>query len=160
MFDFFRGNSSLVAPIDGKVINLSQVPDKIFAHRIVGDGIAIQPTGNSIVSPASGRISLIFTTNHAFGMKLENGAEILVHIGIDTIDLKGNGFKRMVKEGSTVKAGKKIIEIDNNYIKNKGYSLITSVLITNMDIISYINYINLNSKVKAGKDIVIKYKVK
>ncbi|WP_446897895.1 PTS sugar transporter subunit IIA [Clostridium sp. LBM24168] len=160
MFNFLKGSFVLAAPVDGKVVDLSEIQDEVFAQKTVGDGVAIQPSGDVIVSPACGKVTIIFNTNHAFGMELENGAEVLVHIGIDTVELKGNGFKRLVKEGAIVKEGDEIIKIDKEYIEDKGYSLMTSVLITNVDNVGCINYINLNSDVKAGKDAVVNYKMK
>jgi glucose-specific phosphotransferase system IIA component len=123
--------------------------------------VAIEPIGDSILSPADGVVSFIFNTNHAFGIILDNGLEVLVHIGIDTIDLQGKGFKRVVSEGSKIKAGDIIIKIDKTFIQSKGYSLITPVIITNTDIICNINFkCNLNSYVKAGKDPIITYKMR
>ncbi|MBV4417998.1 PTS glucose transporter subunit IIA [Clostridium tyrobutyricum] len=161
MFDFLKKEFKILSPADGKVVSLSKVPDQIFSNRIAGDGVAIQPIGNKILSPADGVVSFIFNTNHAFGIILDNGLEVLVHIGIDTIDLQGQGFQRVVSEGSKIKAGDIIIKIDEKFIQSKGYSLITPVIITNMDVICDINFkCNLNSCVKAGKDPIITYRMR
>lgn len=159
MVNFLKRNFQLSAPVDGKIIDLSEVPDEVFANKIAGDGVAIKPNGNIIVAPADGMLSLIFNTNHAFGMTLESGAEVMVHIGIDTVELDGKGFKRLAKEGTKVKMGDPIIEVDRNFIEGKGYSLITPMIITNLDIIKSIEYNNLNSNVKAVKDMVVYYKI-
>lgn len=159
MFGFLKKSYKLVAPIDGKVIDLSEVPDQVFAEKMAGDGIAIDTTGSTIVAPADGRISMIFKTNHAFGITLSNGAEILVHIGLDTVALDGEGFERIAQEGQDVKAGDTIIKIDREFIASKGYSLVTPVLITNPDIFKdIVGSIGIN--VKAGNDEVLTYKAK
>lgn len=157
MLSFFRKDLEIVAPIAGRVIDLSEVPDQVFAQKIAGDGVGIDPTGDIIVAPANGVIALIFKTNHAFAMTLDNGIEILVHIGIDTIELQGRGFKRLVQEGTKVKTGEPIITIDRELIKEKGYSLVTPVLITNPDKVREIKY-KTNILVEAGKDVVINLK--
>jgi glucose-specific phosphotransferase system IIA component len=159
MFGFFKKNYKLVAPIDGKVIELSKVPDQVFAEKMAGDGIAIEPTGDIIVAPADGKLSMIFKTNHAFGINLSNGAEILVHIGLDTVALEGEGFERIAEEGQDVKAGDPIIKINREELISKGYSLVTPVLITNPDGFKDIVG-SIGANVKAGSDEVINYKEK
>lgn len=159
MFGFFKKSFKIVAPMDGKVINLSKVPDEVFFQRLVGDGVAIDSTGDTIVSPANGILKIIFKTNHAFVVVLENGAEILVHIGLDTVELDGYGFERVAEEGKKVKAGDPIIKINRQAIEEKGCSLITPVLITNMEIVDELNF-NLNKAVRAGVDVVVTYKMK
>lgn len=159
MFGFLKKQLKLVSPIDGKCIELSKVPDEVFAQKMAGDGIAIDSTGDIIVAPADGELSLIFKTNHAFAMKLQNEIELLVHIGIDTVTLNGEGFERLIEPGSIVKAGTPVIKINRDLITSKNISLITPVLITNPDIIKDMEC-SLNEDVKAGKDIILTYKVK
>jgi glucose-specific phosphotransferase system IIA component len=159
MFGWAKKDYELLAPIDGKVIDLSLVPDSVFSERIAGDGVAIDSTGDLVVAPVDGNISLIFRTNHAFGMMLSNGAEIIVHIGIDTVELDGYGFERLKEEGSKVKAGDPIIKINRKQILDKGFSLITPVLITNPNIATDINY-KTGIDVKAGKNTLFTYKIK
>jgi PTS system glucose-specific IIA component len=159
MFDFFKKSLELIAPVSGKVIDLSEVPDQVFAQKMAGDGVAIDTTGDIIVSPVDGVVSFIFKTNHAFGMMLDNGVELLVHVGIDTVELNGTGFERLIEEGTKVKAGTPILKIDREFIKEKGYSLITPVLIANPDKLKEIKY-NTGIEVEAGKEAVISYKVK
>ena len=113
MFGLFKKELKLIAPATGKTIDLSQVPDQVFAEKMAGDGVAIEVTGDTIVAPADGELSLVFKTNHAFAMTLSNGIELLVHVGIDTVSLEGEGFETnpdMVKDmkpviGETVTAG-------------------------------------------------------
>jgi len=160
MFKFFKKNSNkeitLVAPITGRTIDLSNVPDKVFAEKLAGDGIAIDPTGDVIVAPADGELTLVFKTMHAFAITLANGAELLIHIGIDTVSLNGEGFQQLVEAGAMVKAGTPIIKIDRDFILNKGLSLITPVLITNMDIVKELKT-NVDKDVVAGENEVISF---
>ena len=160
MFKFFKKNSNkeitLVAPITGRTIDLSNVPDKVFAEKLAGDGIAIDPTGDVIVAPADGELTLVFKTMHAFAITLANGAELLIHIGIDTVSLNGEGFQQLVEAGKMVKAGTPIIKIDRDFILSKGLSLITPVLITNMDIVKELNT-NVDKDVVAGQNEVISF---
>lgn len=158
MIDLLKKREVLVAPISGNTIDLAEVPDQVFAEKVAGDGVGIDSTGDIVMAPADGVVALIFDTNHAFAMILENGIEVLVHIGIDTVELNGMGFKRLIGEGVKVKAGEHIIEIDRKVIKAKGYSLDTLVLITNPDKLKSIKY-NTDIIVEAGEDTVISYEV-
>ena len=103
MFGLFKKELKLIAPATGKTIDLSQVPDQVFAEKMAGDGVAIEVTGDTIVAPADGELSLVFKTNHAFAMTLSNGIELLVHVGIDTVSLEGEGFERLTEPGQQVK---------------------------------------------------------
>lgn len=166
MFEFLKNkknktqniNFKLVAPISGEVISLSEVPDPVFAQKMVGDGVAINPTGDTIVAPADGELTLVLNTKHAFGMTLENGVELLVHIGIDTVSLNGEGFEKLVEQGTKVKAGTPIIKINQNFIKEKGFSLISPVLITNPEILTSIKTIE-NVDTIAGETTVLEYTI-
>lgn len=159
MLDFLKRNFKLVAPVSGKVIDLAAVPDEIFADKMVGDGIAIDSTDDTVVAPADGEINLIFKTNHAFAMMLDNEVEILVHIGLDTITLGGEGFKRLAEEGQKVRAGEPILKVDRDFIQSRSCSLVTPVIITNHDIVNFTS-VNIGSDVKAGEDVVLEYKLK
>lgn len=159
MFDIFKKQFELIAPISGTTIDLSKVPDEVFAQKMAGDGVAIDSTGDVITSPANGVLTLIFRTNHAFGLTLDNGIELLVHIGLDTVELEGEGFQRIAEQGARVKAGDPIIKIDRKLITSKGCSLITPVLVTNMDKLGVIKPVT-DKVVTAGNDVVITYKLK
>jgi PTS system D-glucosamine-specific IIA component/PTS system glucose-specific IIA component len=139
MFKFFnkkqKSDLKLIAPATGKAIDLSEVPDPVFAQKMVGDGVAIDVTGDTIVAPADGTLTLVFKTKHAFALTLNNGIELLVHIGLDTVSLDGEGFEQLAQEGTFVKAGTPIIKINRDFILEKGFSLITPVLVTNQDIV-------------------------
>lgn len=124
---------TLVAPVTGEVVALDQVPDEAFASKAVGDGLAIRPTDNIVVSPADGTVVKIFNTNHAFCLETDKGAEIVVHMGIDTVALEGQGFKRLVEEGAEVKAGQPILELDLDYLNANARSMISPVVVSNFD---------------------------
>lgn len=124
---------SLVAPITGEVVALDSVPDEAFASKAVGDGVAIKPRGKTVVSPAAGTIVKIFNTNHAFCLETEKGAEIVVHIGIDTVALNGQGFKRLVEEGAEVVAGQPVLELDLDFLNANARSMISPVVVSNID---------------------------
>ena len=121
----------LVAPLKGKVMALSQVPDEAFSLGILGKGIAIDPSEGTLVAPCDGQITTLFPTLHAIGIKADNGAEILIHVGMDTVQLNGEGFHNYVKQGDTVTKGQPLLEIDLEFIKSKGFSTVTPIVITN-----------------------------
>lgn len=150
--------NTLVAVANGKVIPLSEVPDPVFAGKMAGDGAAIMVEGDTIVAPADGELSLVFKTKHAFAMTLENGLELLVHIGVDTVGLNGEGFEQLAEQGAKVKAGTPIIKIDRDFILSKGLSLATPVLITNVDSAKSITPVE-SGTVVAGENVVVNYEV-
>lgn len=165
MFNFFKkafGSKTeetslkLVAPVSGKAIPLSEVPDPVFAQKMAGDGMAIMPTADVVVAPADGELTLLFGTKHAFAMTLANGLEILVHIGVDTVGLNGEGFEALAEQGQKVKAGTPIIKIDRDFITSKGLSLATPVLITNVTETKSISPVE-SGDVVAGETTVVAY---
>ncbi len=133
------------------------MPDVVFAEKIVGDGIAIKPTGNKMVAPVDGTIGKIFETNHAFSIESDSGIELFVHFGIDTVELKGEGFKRIAEEGQRVKVGDPVIEFDLPLLEEKAKSTLTPVVISNMDEIKEL--IKLSGSVTVGETPVIRIKV-
>jgi len=130
MFGLFKAKKqTIVSPADGDVVDLSEVPDQVFSEKMAGDGIAITPRSNTFVAPISGVVTKIFSTNHAYSIKAKNGLEVLVHIGLDTVALKGEGFERLVEEGATVATGKEIISADLEYIQSQGKNIITPIVL-------------------------------
>ncbi|MEI2356541.1 PTS glucose transporter subunit IIA [Mesobacillus zeae] len=123
----------LVAPLSGSLVSLEKVPDPVFAEKMMGDGLAIDPSEGMAVSPVDGEIIQVFPTKHAIGIRAENGAEILLHIGLETVALKGEGFDAHVKEGDKVKAGDRLMSFDLQIIRTKAKSTLTPVIITNTD---------------------------
>ena len=121
----------LTAPLEGKAVALEEVPDPVFASGKLGKGVAIEPTGTAVVAPADAKVSATLPSGHAVGLKFENGVEMLVHVGLDTVQLDGKGFEVKVAKGDSVKAGQELLTFDPAVIKEAGYPLITPVLITN-----------------------------
>lgn len=121
----------LHSPIEGTAVALSDVPDPIFAAGKLGEGVAIEPTGTTVVAPAAGKVAATYPSGHAVGLKLENGVELLIHVGLDTVNLDGKGFSVKVAKGDVVAAGDALIEFDPEVIKEAGYPLITPVIVTN-----------------------------
>jgi PTS system glucose-specific IIA component len=123
----------IIAPLSGEIVNLEDVPDEVFAAKFCGDGIAIKPTGDKMVAPFSGTITKIYETNHAFMIESDTGIGLLVHFGVDTDLLKGEGFMRVAHEGSHVKAGDTIIEFNLAWLEENAKSTLSPVVISNMD---------------------------
>lgn len=156
MFGFIKKKGESLLPVmAGEVVDIEKVPDLVFSQKMLGDGYAIVPTSGVVIAPISGVIVQIFPTNHAFGILTESGLEILVHIGIDTVELKGEGFKRLVEVDQVVKAGTPIIEIDLEFVKSHAKSVITPVVITNKEKVKSIkvNHGN-NPKVAAIVELI------
>lgn len=124
---------TIVAPLTGAVKNIEEVPDPVFAGRMMGEGVAIDPTEGVVVSPVDGEIVQLFHTKHAVGIKAKNGTEILIHVGLETVKMEGEGFEAHVSEGQVVKAGDKLISFDLELIREKAKSTITPIVITNTD---------------------------
>ena len=143
----------IYSPLSGEIVNIEDVPDVVFSEKIVGDGVAIRPTGNQIVAPVDGVIGKIFETNHAFSMESKEGVELFVHFGIDTVELKGEGFTRIAQEGQSVKRGDAIIEFDLALLEQKAKSVLTPIVISNMDEISGID--KKAGEVVAGDSVVL-----
>ena len=122
---------ALAAPVAGKVVPLAKVEDEIFSSEMLGKGIAILPEENIVKSPVKGEIVTIFDTQHAIGLKTDDDVEVLIHIGIDTVNLKGQHFKALAKVGDRVEVGTPIMEVDFAAVKEAGYDIITPVIVTN-----------------------------
>lgn len=137
------------APLNGKAIPLADVPDETFAKGVLGLGAAIEPHEGKVVAPADGTVETIFDTKHAIGLSLNNGAEILIHVGINTVELGGEGYQAFVKEGDSVKKGQTLITFDMDFIKSKGYNLVTPVIVTNADDYTKVE-LKADGAVKAG----------
>lgn len=143
----------IYAPLTGEIVNIEDVPDVVFSEKIVGDGVAIRPTGNKIVAPVDGVIGKIFETNHAFSMESKEGVELFVHFGIDTVELKGEGFNRVGQEGQTVKRGDTVIELDLELLEAKAKSVLTPIVISNMDEVTHME--KKSGEAVAGESVVL-----
>lgn len=121
----------IVAPVNGEIIPLKDVPDPVFSQKMMGEGIAITPSDGHFLSPVNGKIVQVPDTKHAIGILAEDGSEILIHIGLETVALKGEGFDVKVKEGDDVTVGQLLIEADLDYIREHADNIITPIIITN-----------------------------
>nr|WP_276515476.1 N-acetylglucosamine-specific PTS transporter subunit IIBC [Pantoea cypripedii] len=139
--------ATLLAPVSGEVVALDAVPDEAFASKAVGDGLAIKPTGKTVVAPIAGTIVKIFNTNHAFCLETDNGVEIVVHMGLDTVALEGKGFTRLVEEGATVAAGQPVLEMDLDFLNANARSMISPVVVSNSDDFAGLNLLASGSVV-------------
>jgi glucose PTS system EIICBA or EIICB component len=118
--------------MEGEIISITEVPDAVFSEKMMGDGFAIKPIDGKVVSPVSGKIINVFPTKHAIGIMSEDSLEVLIHVGIDTVNLKGEGFNVKVSEGETIKAGQTLMEIDLDFISTHATSTTTPVVFTNL----------------------------
>lgn len=153
-----KGIYELTSVVAGKAVSIKDVEDPTFSEEILGKGVAVIPEDNRITAPCDGKVDLIFPTGHAVNIVSEFGAEILIHIGLDTVQLKGEGFKTFVKNGDNVKKGDVLIEFDKEGISQKGYNLITPVIICNSDNYSKIEGV-LSDRV-TNNDVILRLKDK
>ncbi len=121
----------IAAPVSGQLIPMSQVNDPTFSQEILGKGVAIIPEEEEIKSPVNGTVTMVFDTKHAIGLKGDNGAELIIHIGLNTVELNGEYFTALIKEGQKVKVGTPLIRFEKDKIREKGYDTVTMVLVTN-----------------------------
>uniref|UniRef100_UPI0030C7BABB PTS sugar transporter subunit IIA n=1 Tax=Enterococcus faecium TaxID=1352 RepID=UPI0030C7BABB len=119
------------APVQGQIVSLDQINDEVFASQQMGKTLAIYPTEEQIVAPGNGPVTALYPTHHAIVLKLDNGAEILLHIGINTVELKGRGFETFVKVGERVRLGQKLLSFDKQIIQAAGYDPTVLVIVTN-----------------------------
>jgi len=144
---------SIQAPLSGEIVPIEEVPDTVFADKIVGDGVAIIPSGDMMVAPCDGTIGKIFETNHAFSIKSDDGIELFVHFGTDTVNLKGKGFSRIAKEGQRVKTGEPIIGFNLAFLKENAPSVITPIVISNIEEVKEL--IKISGSVTKGESVVL-----
>lgn len=147
---------NLLLPISGEVVALTEVNDYLFNKKIMGEGAAIRPRDNFVYSPVDGEIILVYDAKHAIGIKTEEGLQILIHVGIDSVKLEGKGFASYVKVGDKVKAGDKVLFFDREFIEMQASS-ITPLVITNSEIV---NGIEINYKSTKAKEIFMTVELK
>lgn len=151
---------SFINPINGEIVSMSEIPDQVFSQKMMGDGFAIVPIDGKVFAPVAGEIVNLFPTNHAIGIKSRGGLEILIHFGIDTVKLKGEGFKALVQQGDKVGKGQQLLEINLEFVKQKVPSIITPIVFTNL-LDGQNIVINQRGKVKAKQgDVISLSKVK
>ncbi|MCE5089678.1 PTS sugar transporter subunit IIA [Staphylococcus devriesei] len=147
-------NIEIYAPITGKYVNIEEIPDPVFAQKMMGEGFGINPTEGEVVSPIEGKVDNVFPTKHAIGLKADNGLELLVHIGLDTVQLDGEGFEILVNSGDTVQVGDPLLKFDLEFIRNNAKDVISPVIITNSDQTESI-YINDAQAVIKGETKIV-----
>ena len=157
LFDIFKKKEKTIvtiySPINGKVIELKEVPDEAFAQKMVGDGCAIEPDKGSICSPIEGQLMNIFPTNHAIIFETIDGLEMIVHFGIDTVKLDGKGFQKL-REPGPIKVGDEIVKYNLDEIKDGVPSTRSPIIINNMEKVEKIEIISLGKVVKIGEPIM------
>lgn len=140
-------------PVEGAVISLEEIGDGVFSAGMLGKGCGIRPEGEQIYAPFDGKIITVADTKHAVGLESDAGIEILIHVGIDTVEMNGNGFEPLVKEGQSVKAGEPLLNFSKKKIQEAGYDTVISVIITNSDDYSDVKIISINEK-KVGEPLL------
>ncbi|MFD2444967.1 PTS glucose transporter subunit IIA [Bacillus sp. CGMCC 1.16607] len=132
LFNLFKKEKlQIVMPVNGEIVPIEKVPDPVFSQKMMGQGIAVIPVGGNICAPVEGKIIQIAPTKHAIGILAKDGSEILIHIGLETVSLKGEGFKVDVSLGETVSVGQLLVKVDWEYIRTHAKSIITPIVITN-----------------------------
>lgn len=142
----------IYSPCLGVVKHLENVNDVAFAQKLIGDGIAVVPKEGNIVSPIDGEVDMVFPTGHAIGLKTDEGVEILIHVGIDTVELDGKGFKAFVKQGDKVKVGDKLLKVNLEEVINEGYEVDTMILVT--DIANYKKVVQVPEEKVSESDMI------
>lgn len=148
-----KKNVMIYSPMEGLACPLSEVEDAVFSGKILGDGIAVRPARGRLVSPVDGTVALVFDTKHAISIKSGQGVEILIHVGLDTVNLKGEYFTAFVKAGDQVKTGDLLLEFDMDKITEAGYDLITPIVICNTA--SYSEIVPYPGAVKEADRIIL-----
>lgn len=146
-------NKQIKNPIAGKVIELSEVDDPVFSSGAMGKGIAIEPNDNKVYAPFNGTVQFVAETKHALGLLSDDGVELLIHVGMDTVKMKGKGFDVKVEVGLKINSGDLLLEFDTEAIKKEGYSLVTPVIVTNSDAYED-NALCLNEEIEKGRTII------
>ncbi|MBM7644961.1 PTS system glucose-specific IIA component [Scopulibacillus daqui] len=149
----------VLAPINGQIADMEQVPDPTFAQKMLGDGLAVIPSDGTVSSPIDGEIVQLFPTKHAVGIRGKSGMELLIHIGLETVSMNGEGFTAHVRQGQKVKAGDPLINVDLEQVKNKAAHTITPVVITNMDAVASIEKRTVTDAVR-GETVMMEVKMK
>ena len=142
---------NLIAPVSGTAVPLDQVPDPVFSQKIMGDGVGIEPVEGYLYAPVDGKISVVFPTGHVIGIESEDGAGIIMHVGIDTVELKGNGFEVFVEQGRKVKAGELLMKFHLSLIREK-YKATVMVVVENSD--TFTCQTTKSENVKAGEELL------
>ncbi len=149
----------ILAPFSGKTMELASVPDPVFAEKLTGDGLAIELASDTVLAPCDGVISLFFDTKHAFAITTDDGIQILVHVGLDSIILNGEGLTALKESGDRVTAGTPILKIDMDVFEKNAINLISPVLVVNYDKVTELTPRCAGCEVAAGSDEVMQYAI-
>ena len=152
-----KQQQKLIAPISGKVFDLATVPDPVFSEKLTGDGLAILNDSDTVLSPCDGEISLFFDTKHAFAVTRADGVQILVHIGLDTVIMNGEGITQLHHRGDYVKAGEPILKLDLPLLQRRKINLISPILVVNYDTVRNLRPAASDEMVAAGTDVILTY---
>ncbi|MDR3138760.1 MAG: PTS glucose transporter subunit IIA [Treponema sp.] len=146
---------AIYATQDGKILPIEEIPDEVFASKVLGDGICIVPSDGRVYAPVEGVIESIADANHAFGIAASDGADIMIHIGVDTVELSGSGFEPKVRLEQRVKAGDLLCQVDLSLIRKAGYAIHTAVLLTNPDTFKIVEF--CYGDAAGGKTVAFRY---
>ncbi len=141
---------SVLAPLDGEVVALETVPDEVFAQKMAGDGVAINPSGNTALAPIAGNLAKLFPGGHAFGIATDDGVELIVHIGLDTVELKGKGFENIASEGQNIQVGTPIVRFDRSTIEQQQKVILSPIVSSGIGTIVW----RASGTVRAGRDVL------
>jgi glucose-specific phosphotransferase system IIA component len=144
---------------NGRALPITGMPDEVFAEKVPGDGICILPEDGKVYAPVNGVVESADDTGHAYGIAAEDGADIMIHIGVDTVELAGTGFKRKVKPGQRVKAGDLICSVNLERVKKAGYAVHTAIILCNVELFT-ITGTTTDSVVRAGRTVIFRYERK
>ncbi|WP_271004591.1 PTS sugar transporter subunit IIA [Listeria seeligeri] len=145
---------SLLAPINGTCISLSEVPDEVFSSKMMGDGVAIKPTSNKLFAPTDGKVTFIAETKHAIGFVTTDGQELLIHVGLDTVSLNGEGFSLSVEVNQEVQAGEQLLSFNQTFIEDNQLNLITPIILLENKNLN-LEQLTIGTDVIAGETIII-----
>jgi PTS system D-glucosamine-specific IIA component/PTS system glucose-specific IIA component len=149
----------ILAPCNGRTIAITKVPDPVFSEKMTGDGLAILAESDEILAPCTGKITLFFATKHAFAITTDDGIQVLVHVGLNTVILDGKGITALHQPGDHVQAGEPVLELDLDYLKKNDINLISPVIIVNYDKVNSLHSQPAGEKVHAGEDEVLDFAV-
>ena len=149
---FFGQSKTVLAPIRGKVLAQADIPDETFAQGILGPGCGVEPTGDTVYAPFDGTVTQVPESLHAVGMMSDDGIELLIHVGMDTVEMKGQGFTSLTKEGAKVKGGTPLLKVDLKAIRAAGHPTATALIVTNSDDLPEISVV-ANGDAAAGTPV-------
>lgn len=149
-----KKQETIIAPVTGRLVPIEEVPDPTFAEKMLGDGVAIIPSDGVVVAPVDGEVISLFPTKHAIGIKSKQGLELLIHIGLETVNMKGEGFETFVEVGDKVSVGTKLISFSIELIQQKASDIITPIVITNADILKELTRGEMSGVTKGETEIM------